>query len=357
MRSALSAALLVAALGCAPGVPYPPRLDSDERVLGISDDGQIGELPPEEQEALLRGADYARIRAGDRLQLAFRFDPPRTVTDRDYRIEQGDILQILFVDNWAYNSFVTVRPDGMVSPTGLRDVRAGGRTIDEVRVELDRLYTKAGVLDAPGVTVSVNFTDAGFPGRFGGDLLVQDDGAAVHPLLGRFEVAGRTTPEVEQEAIRRIDERFANPVSATVTLVPDGGRFVFLGGEVENQGRIDFTRRLTLSQVVFSGGMKDTADLRRVVLMRGAGEGRIRSYVVNLVRNFEPGSSRRASDAAEATAFERTGVFDVPVRPDDVVYVPKTTVARMNQFVDEWLNKMIPFAKSISYSYGVFTTP
>jgi hypothetical protein len=150
-----------------------------------------------------------------------------------------------------------------------------------------------------------------------------------------------------------------NPVRVQVSASYTGDRYVFLGGEIQQQGRYDFVRRLTLSQVVFSGGVKETSDLLRVVLMRRAEDGRLRSYVVNVKRNFEPGSARGAATDVAAASFNELGAFEVPIRPGDVVYVPKTTVARMNQFVDEWMNKMIPFAKSISasYSYGVFTTP
>lgn len=360
-----SLAAVAASLGCAAGLPYPPRLDTAQSVLEIGESGDISELSSDAQADLLRYDAYSYLRPGDKVQFKFEYNPPPKPDDVSYRIEQGDILQILFVDNWAYNSFVTVRPDGFVSPTGIRDVRAAGRAVSDVQEEMDLLYRQAGVLGAPGllgepgVTVAVNFIDPAFPSRFDAELLVYEDGTVLHPILGRFEAAGRFPRELEAEALERLPGRVMNPVRVQVSGIFSGERFVFLGGETQQQGRYDFTRRLTLSQVVFSGGVKETADLLRVVLMRRGEDGRLHSYVVNLKRNFEPGSARGAPGDVSSQSFAQVGAFEVPIRPDDVVYVPKTTVARMNQFVDEWMNKMIPFAKSISasYSYGVFSTP
>lgn len=356
---------IVVASGCAAGLPYPPRLETSESVLEIGDSGDISPLTQESQQDLLIYDAYSTLRPGDLLKFSFHYDPPPKPDDVAYRIEQGDILQILFVDNWAYNSFITVRPDGYASPTGIRDVRCAGRSVADVQAEMNILYREAGVLGAPGllgepgVTVAVNFIDPAFPSRFDADLLVYEDGTVLHPILGRFEAAGRFPRDLETDALARLPGRVMNPVRVQVSASYTGDRYVFLGGEIQQQGRYDFVRRLTLSQVVFSGGVKETSDLLRVVLMRRAEDGRLRSYVVNVKRNFEPGSARGAATDVAAASFSELGAFEVPIRPGDVVFVPKTTVARMNQFVDEWMNKMIPFAKSISasYSYGVFTTP
>lgn len=364
LRSTVLGALtvLVGSLACSAGLPYPPRLGSEDAVLEIGDDGTISELTAESQQELLRYDAYSELRPGDHVQFKFEYDPPPKPDSKAYRIEQGDILQILFVDDWAYNSFVTVRPDGFVSPTGIRDVRAGGRPVADVQAEINQLYHQAGVLGTPGllgepvVTVAVNYIDPGFPSRFDADLLVYEDGTLLHPTLGRFDVAGRYPRDIEAEALERIPGRIMNPVKVQVSGVFVGGRFVFLGGECYQQGRYDFLRKLTLSQVVFSGGVKETADLLRVVLMRRGQDGRLRSFVVNVKRNFEPGSARGAAGDVSAAPFSQLGAFEVPVRPEDVIYVPKTTVARMNQFVDEWFNKMLPLQKAISasYTYGTF---
>lgn len=359
-------AALVGALGCAAGLPYPPRLDPQESVLEIADDGEITELSAESQVELLRYDSYSELRPGDRVQFSFsfNFDRPPKPDDKGYLIEQGDKLQILFVDNRSYKS-VTVRPDGFVSPTGIRDVRAAGRPVADVQEEMNVLYRTAGVLGKPGllgepgVTVAVDYIDPAFPSRFNADLLVYEDGSVLHPILGRFDAAGRSPRDIEAEALQRLPGRVMNPVRVQVAGTFTGERFVFLGGECFQQGRYDFTRKLTVSQVLFSGGVKETADLLRVVLMRRDQTGRLRSFVVNVKRNFEPGSARGGSvDVASAT-FSQLGSFEVPVRPDDVIYVPKTTVARMNQFMDEWLNKMIPFQKAISasYNYGTYNQP
>jgi hypothetical protein len=38
--------------------------------------------------------------------------------------------------------------------------------------------------------------------------------------------------------------------------------------------------------------------------------------------------------------------------PQDVIFVPQTGIAQANQFVDQYINKMLPFTRSVSYNYN-----
>lgn len=71
-----------------------------------------------------------------------------------YRIQRGDKLSIKFFANADLNETdLIVRPDGFISPQIIKEIRAAGRTVSELKIELERQYNET-LLD-PLITVSV----------------------------------------------------------------------------------------------------------------------------------------------------------------------------------------------------------
>lgn len=71
-----------------------------------------------------------------------------------YRISPGDKLSIKFFSNPELNEpTMLVRPDGFINPQLINEVRAAGRTVAELKAELERYYNE--ILLSPMITVSV----------------------------------------------------------------------------------------------------------------------------------------------------------------------------------------------------------
>jgi len=71
-----------------------------------------------------------------------------------YRIRQGDKLSIKFFSHPELNEVdLLVRPDGFVSPQIINEIRAEGRTVSELKAELEKAYNE--ILLQPIITVSV----------------------------------------------------------------------------------------------------------------------------------------------------------------------------------------------------------
>lgn len=71
-----------------------------------------------------------------------------------YRIQRGDKLSIKFFSHPELNEpSLVVRPDGFISPQIVDEMRAEGRTVAELKKELERAYVE--VLLDPIITVSV----------------------------------------------------------------------------------------------------------------------------------------------------------------------------------------------------------
>lgn len=71
-----------------------------------------------------------------------------------YRIRNGDKLALKFFAHAELNELdLLVRPDGFVSPQIINEIKAEGRTVAELKTELERAYNE--ILLQPIITVSV----------------------------------------------------------------------------------------------------------------------------------------------------------------------------------------------------------
>ena len=44
-------------------------------------------------------------------------------------------------------------------------------------------------------------------------------------------------------------------------------------------------------------------------------------------------------------------IRDIELKPYDVVYVPKSRIARMDQFMSQYIDKLIPVSRMFGFSY------
>jgi polysaccharide biosynthesis/export protein len=72
----------------------------------------------------------------------------------EYRLRVGDELRITVLGAGEFNNTVTVRPDGMISPVGVSDFLAAGRTIPEITEEVRTGLAR--VLRYPDVSVMLS---------------------------------------------------------------------------------------------------------------------------------------------------------------------------------------------------------
>ena len=42
---------------------------------------------------------------------------------------------------------------------------------------------------------------------------------------------------------------------------------------------------------------------------------------------------------------------DLPLRPFDIVIVPKTLIATVNQFLDQYLYQLVPATRNVNFSF------
>ena len=157
------------------------------------------------------------------------------------------------------------------------------------------------------------------------DLLVRPDGKISLQLVGDVQVDGKTPEELAAELRRRYTPYLKHP---EVTVIPKElvARRVYVGGEVKTPGLIPMPGRMTaLEAILQAGGFDmDKALPDNVIVIRTEGEKR-KTYLLNMEVAMAGGSPP-----------------PFYLQPYDIVYVPRTRIANVDRWVDQYINKLIP---------------
>lgn len=260
-----------------------------------------------------------------------------------YRLQVGDTLLMEFHRNEHLNRNLYIRPDGMVTVPYAGEVKAAGSTVGALALELRK---KLGAYFVrPEITLSVigynsylkELKSTISNSNFGQvkRLLVEPDGALCPPLLPRLQVAGRSTAWIENELRERYGPVLGN-VAAHVDLTEARSNSAYVLGEVNNQGPVYMTMPMTVTQVLaMAGGYTKTAGLASVVLIRPD-------------ENNQP--TARLIDVADILKNGTIGA-DERVRRYDVIYVPPSLIAKLNDAILYGIRNMMPLQSNLTAGY------
>jgi len=180
----------------------------------------------------------------------------------------------------------------------------------------------------PGDRIDVKFP---YKSEFNESLPVRPDGFVSLQLIGDVRAAGLTPPELALTINQRYEGLIRNP-HTTVIVREFASQRMYVGGEVRDPGPIALQGSLTCLQAVLArGGATRSANLRQVLLIRYSGENTASVCTLDL---------KRVMHGEEA---------DVVLRPYDVVHVPMTAIAQAGEFVEQYINKLVPRALMFPY--------
>lgn len=172
--------------------------------------------------------------------------------------------------------------------------------------------------------------------EFSDRVTVGPDGRFTLPLIGEVRAEGRTVADLTAELDSRFSQDLRSP-RVQVAIRNYVSQRIFVGGEVSKPGVYTLQGRTGLMEAVIvanGNGSLDTARMSQVVLIRRSRDGQPMMRTVDL------------------TKFIRGSENDVPLQSSDVVFVPKSTIAELNQFMDQFVTRMIPFQRSFIYTLG-----
>jgi len=163
---------------------------------------------------------------------------------------------------------------------------------------------------------------------------VRPDGRISMQLIGEIPAAGLSAAELAETVRTRYTGILLNP-ETTVFVRKFTGLKAYVAGEVLTPGLVSFDAPTSLLQsLIQAGWLKPTAEPRNVVIIRDTGTG---PPVVHLV------DVKKLIEAPESTR-------PVALQPFDIVYVPKSTIATVQDFIDQYIDK--PFLTPISRLAG-----
>ena len=169
--------------------------------------------------------------------------------------------------------------------------------------------------------------------EFNETVTIRPDGRISLQKVGELLVSGMTPSQVDSVVTETYGEFVLEP-DVTVIVREFGGYQVYVLGEVESPGGYPIQRDMTVLQALAAaGGSKITAKLGSVIILRrGDGEDGedIKIGKVDLLKSV------KAKDRSDVTQN------DIFVQPQDIVYVPKTLIGNVSDFMSQVYTGFLP---------------
>jgi len=204
-------------------------------------------------------------------------------------------------------------PNAVVNPAPMRqmDEQARAHSVEEYVI-------------APGDVLDVKFI---YNPEFNELALpVRPDGRISLQLAPDVKAAGLTPTQLRELLSNSYGSELKRP-DAAVIVRSFGSKKVFVDGEVAGPRFVDLIMPTTVMRAITqAGGLRETARLSSVIVIRPDFEGKPVGTMIDL---------RKVIDGTDFTQ-------DVHLMPYDIVYVPKSNIARVNLFVQQYITNMVP---------------
>jgi protein involved in polysaccharide export with SLBB domain len=164
-------------------------------------------------------------------------------------------------------------------------------------------------------------------------VIVRPDGRISLQLVHEIIVAGMTPAELTNLLIDKYSSEIKQPEIAVIVR-SFGAHRIHVGGEVNTAGIIDYIGPMTVLQSISrAGGLKDTARINEIIVIRRKANQKPQIIMIDLEKVF---------DGTEMGQ-------DIVLNSYDIVYVPKSPIANLNQWVDQYIRKNIPVPVSAGW--------
>lgn len=164
-------------------------------------------------------------------------------------------------------------------------------------------------------------------------VTVRPDGRISLQLVQEIRVLGMTPLQLTEKLTKAYSAELDKP-SITVIVKTFNTHRVFVDGEVTKAGLVPLIGPMTVLQSISQGGgLKDTARTNEVIVIRRVAENKIASLVVNL------------DYAIDGTDMRQ----DILLQPNDIVFVPKSPIANVDVWVDQYIRRLIPIPFGVGY--------
>jgi len=272
-----------------------------------------------------------RVSAGDKLDVLFEI---RTWTvEEAYKIALDDKISVKFVHTPELNEEQQIRPDGKISLPYIGSYYVVDKTIEQIRSELSSKYSSILVNPQIYVTVPKYLTQLRelkrdlhtAPRGLSRLTTVRPDGFTTFPLVGDVFVAGKTMAEV-QDYVDPQYNKISRSLHVTIFLHEHSGSTIYVLGVVNKPGAFKIVKPISvLEALALAGGTQRNAQLDSVAVIRRLNKKIVATRV----------------DVASTLAI-REGGTQFYLAPDDIIYVPATTLSTSAEIMED-VRKLILF--------------
>lgn len=273
---------------------------------------------------------------GDVMTVAFFRKPINgsAQASEQYRLDCMDVITVNADIEGGVTYDVVVRSDGRISFFQIEDLYVKGKTLAEVKVLLTEAFREVvpaaniSVLLRKGTVMLDEFLNALRTWSEGTTrtLRIRTDGHANFPLIGDLKAAGKTVPQLTRMLEEQYAEIFATPLAISVNVANSYLGNVIVLGEVKEPGVYPIHDRINpMHALALAGGVLETGNREHVVLVRRTPEGTFNHYPFNM-----------------KLAWKRHDVPEVLCEPQDILFVPKTGIADINKFVEQYIRRLLP---------------
>lgn len=165
-------------------------------------------------------------------------------------------------------------------------------------------------------------------------VVVRPDGKISLQLVDEVQAAGLTPAQLDETLTRKYALELKKP-AITVIVRSFTGRQVYVGGEVNRPGLINLvTGMTTLQAVITAGGLMETAKPEGALVIRKGKDDEPIPIGVDLNKAM----------------YGEGGGADFQLQPSDIIYVPKTGIAKANKFVNQYIERLLLF-RGINFGF------
>ncbi len=168
------------------------------------------------------------------------------------------------------------------------------------------------------------------------EVWVRPDGYISLELAGEVNVAGHTPVEIDSVLEMKFGRKLVNPEVAVI--VKNSATLkVFVGGEVQQPGLVAIDGGMTLLGAIFqTGGFKSSARLSQIVLLR---------------KDEHSAQPQTITIDVRGALHGEQALANIALQPFDVIFVPKSGVARANQFMDDFVEGLLPVSTLTGFAW------
>ena len=172
------------------------------------------------------------------------------------------------------------------------------------------------------------------------NAIIRPDGKISLQLIDEIQAAGLTPAQLDKLLTEKYSSQLKQSV-VTIILKSFGGQRIYVGGEVNSPQVLTVVGKVNALQAIFdAGGLRNDAKLSSVIIVSRGADNQPLARKVNLKK------------ALKGKIPEE----DYLLKPFDMVYVPKTNLAKADQFITH-IYKFIPPRVGLGFSYELHNEP